>query len=167
MKECRRCSAQKPVGEFYADRRTPDGLRTWCKDCWNAYSRSRWASGVTDRTRKAVRDKAWREANPEKQRAITRRNNLKRSYGITVEEYDAMFAAQNGCCAACGTTDSGDPRFDTFSVDHDHATGDVRGLLCSNCNRALGLARDSVDTLMSLAAYLLKSRDVLGVGTSA
>lgn len=162
-KACITCGETKPVDAFHANRREKDGRRRDCRSCFNAYQRVRWASGATSRAAVYERDQRWRQANPETVKLINRRSRLKQKYGITPERYDAMFAAQNGRCAACGTADSGDPRFDTFSVDHDHETGEVRGLLCANCNRALGHVKDSVDTLMSLAAYLLKSRDVLGV----
>lgn len=162
VKECRRCLAARPVVDFCADKRTSDGLRKWCKACWNAYMRARWADGRIDRNKKSVSDKAWREANPVKVKTINRRSRLKRFFGITLEQYDGMLAAQGRCCAACGSSDSGDRRFDTFAVDHDHDTGKVRGLLCANCNRALGLVKDDPDTLVALAAYVLQTRDVIG-----
>jgi hypothetical protein len=161
MKKCRKCEAEKSPTDFYADKRTPDGLKLWCKDCWNAYQRERWADGRINREKKAAANVAWRAANPDSIRAINRRSNLKRKFGITPEAYDAMHAAQDGRCAACGSTDSGDRRFETFSVDHDHATGKVRALLCSPCNRALGHVGDDPDRLMSLVAYLLRFQDVL------
>ncbi|MFF1540455.1 endonuclease VII domain-containing protein [Microbacterium sp. NPDC058269] len=78
---------------------------------------------------------------------------LRKNYGITHEEYDRMLDEQDGRCGGCGkTTDENDGRL--FAVDHDHATGSVRGLLCSPCNLALGNARDSATTLRSLIAYL-------------
>jgi len=164
-KTCTTCGDTKPVGAFHANRAERDGRRRECRSCFNAYCRSRWANGATNRQAVYERDRRWRQANPVSVALINRRSRLKRKYGITVEEYDAMFVAQGGRCAACDSTDSGDPRFDTFAVDHDHETGKVRGLLCAGCNRALGLVKDNVDTLMSLAAYLLKDRDI--IGTSA
>ena len=162
MKTCRKCEAEKPTSEFYADRRTPDGLRHWCKRCWNAYQRERWADGRTDRAKRYAADKAWRHANPDRVAATHRRSNLRRKFGISTDDYDAMFAAQGGRCAACGSEQNGDRRFDTFNVDHDHRTGAVRALLCSPCNRALGHVGDDPDRLMSLVAYLLRFQDVIG-----
>lgn len=91
----------------------------------------------------------WNAANPDAIRA----KNLMYSYGITPEVYDQMLAAQGGVCAVCGQQCSRRAR---LAVDHDHGTGAVRGLLCNNCNRSLGLLRDSREVLLSAVAYLDK-----------
>src|SRR5690606_19146421 len=74
-----------------------------------------------------------------------RQRYLKTTYGITLDEYNELFAAQDGCCASCGVHQSelSKPLF----VDHDHETGEIRGLLCQHCNTALGYARDDVNIL--------------------
>ena len=91
-----------------------------------------------------------------------RRQSLRR-YGITYEDYDRRFEEQGGVCAVCGSDDplsAGRPRKDgksfppSFHVDHDHETMEFRGLLCSNCNRMLGQARDSSEILELGAVYL-------------
>lgn len=75
-----------------------------------------------------------------------------RSYGITVEEYDAMLSSQGGGCYICGgQTDSKR----ALDIDHDHRTGKVRGLLCSNHNRALGLLGDDPELLLTAHEYLV------------
>jgi len=87
-------------------------------------------------------------ATEQGQRAV-RRHWLKWKYGITEEEYDALLAKQEGRCAVCrGIPETRMP------VDHDHNTGRVRGLLCQNCNRALGLMGDNVEALRRAVAYL-------------
>lgn len=95
-----------------------------------------------------------RAADPEL-RAIDkvrlRRQNLKRKYGITLEEYEALFDAQGGVCAICGG--QSDPGF-SLAVDHHHGTGNVRALLCSYCNRGIGLFRERSDWLRRAADYL-------------
>ena len=78
-----------------------------------------------------------------------RERHLIRKYGITQADYDAMFAAQGGCCAICERTQER-----AFDVDHDHDTGEVRGLLCTNCNRMIGHAGDSAERLTDAAFYL-------------
>jgi hypothetical protein len=78
-----------------------------------------------------------------------------RRYGITVEQYDAMYAAQDGACYICGEPEIGR----ALSIDHDHITGKVRGLLCSNHNRALGLLADDPELLLKAHAYLVKEHD--------
>jgi len=86
---------------------------------------------------------------------------LKSLYGITREQYDALLAEQKGCCAICGSAASYSRNYKftglaKFSVDHCHTTGKVRGLLCTKCNRALGLLNDSIETVLRMAKYLRK-----------
>lgn len=85
-----------------------------------------------------------------------RRANLKRSYGITVAQYNEMFERQGGNCAICVKPERAVKNGKTLflAVDHDHATGMVRGLLCANCNRMLGLACDDPATLVAAAQYV-------------
>jgi hypothetical protein len=79
--------------------------------------------------------------------------SLKKNYGMTVEQYDALLLAQDGRCAICGT-DKPYKNKDKLCVDHDHITGIVRGLLCDRCNGLLGNAFDSVATLEKAIKYL-------------
>ena len=84
--------------------------------------------------------------------------SLERLYGITMADYSEMFIAQGGRCAACGKEPplrSGKPR--RMCVDHNPATGEVRGLLCWKCNMALGNADDSAEILQKLHDYLVRS----------
>jgi hypothetical protein len=75
-----------------------------------------------------------------------------RSYGITVEDYDQMLESQGGGCYICGVG----PSSRALDIDHDHRTGKVRGLLCSNHNRALGLLGDDPDLLLAAHTYLVR-----------
>ena len=79
---------------------------------------------------------------------------LKRKYGITHAEYNKLFEQQKGKCEICKTHQS--ELKARLSVDHDHQTGRVRGLLCYNCNSTLGHAKDSIDILQSSIRYLKK-----------
>lgn len=78
-----------------------------------------------------------------------------RKYGITKEHFDAMLAAQGNKREGCGAAIDGSGR---TSIDHDHNTGKVRGLLCHPCNMALGIVKESVETLLRLGVYLEKHR---------
>ncbi len=79
---------------------------------------------------------------------------LKHKYGITVDQYDQLLAEQGGGCAICGVAGPEAARWGVLVVDHDHETGKVRGLLCSNCNCAIGLLGDSPELLTKAAGYL-------------
>lgn len=76
---------------------------------------------------------------------------IKHKYGLSPRDYQQMLNAQNRSCAVCGSTNGPGRR---LCVDHDHVTGEVRGLLCDRCNKILGLAHDERLVLLSLATYL-------------
>ena len=78
-----------------------------------------------------------------------------KSYNLTPTEWEDLFDSQRRVCAICGV----EPLRPV--VDHCHTTGEIRGILCDNCNRCMGLLKDSVDTLMSAAAYLIERENVL------
>ncbi len=81
-----------------------------------------------------------------------------RKHGLTVADYDRMLAAQRGRCAICR---SKDPRgAGRWHIDHDHVTGQVRGLLCSNCNLALGYLGDDPEIIKAAARYVAKHRQM-------
>jgi hypothetical protein len=86
---------------------------------------------------------------------VERPSKLKRQYGISVEEYEALLASQNGRCAICFSNSPGS-RTTHFHVDHCHKTGAVRGLLCHKCNRAIGLFEDNPNLISRAAIYLNK-----------
>lgn len=98
--------------------------------------------------------KSWKKRNPDKVKEHTRRGNLKSRFGITVEEYTSMFNSQQGCCSICNKHQSDFRR--NFAVDHCHITGKVRGLLCVNCNTAIGKLNDNPELLRSALSYLEK-----------
>jgi hypothetical protein len=81
-----------------------------------------------------------------------REKALLRNYNLTQAQYEEMLKVQNGCCAICSTPQSALPC--ALAVDHDHATGAIRGLLCGLCNQGLGLFRDRPDLLNAAIAYL-------------
>ena len=137
MKTCTKCNLEKPVVDFWPDRRRGCTLSR-CKQCKAEYARQ------------------WRAANPHKGRERywsdpqgERERHLVRKYGVTQLDYDRMLADQNGGCAICGKQQDR-----ALDVDHDHATGAVRGLLCTNCNRMIGHAGDDAERLEVAASYL-------------
>lgn len=101
---------------------------------------------------------AYNKANREANRDHHRGRDFKRNYGIDFAEYQRMLLEQKGVCAICDNpetkVESGTIRL--LSVDHDHTTNAVRGLLCANCNLAIGYACDDVTVLQKAIAYLRK-----------
>jgi len=91
-----------------------------------------------------------------------RARHLKSTYGITLDDYEALLTAQHGACAICGATEPGGRG--RFHIDHCHDKGGVRGLLCANCNQGLGKFKDSPSLLYKAAAYLAASRFGIPVG---
>lgn len=108
----------------------------------------------------AARAKARREADPAKYDHRARERLVNRLYRISLEERDALEAAQGGTCAICEkaeTTTSKAGRVRRLAIDHCHTSGRVRGLLCGSCNRALGLFGDDPGLLDKAAKYLLRA----------
>jgi Recombination endonuclease VII len=138
---CTKCGEVKPVSEFYPHTKIARGYQYWCMTC-HAESR------------------AERARIPEDRNSI-RRRKLREMYGITMADYDALFESQQGRCAICGVQKDpwepnvgleGRKRF--LTVDHCHADGHIRGLLCANCNSGLGHFRDDPTHLLDAAEYL-------------
>ena len=127
MKTCTKCKATKPRDEFPASGRNSDGLYSNCKDCHNA------AVKITDAKNPARRQARWR----------------KWLYDLTQERYAELLEQQAGACAVCWVVPDG-----LLHVDHNHETGEVRGLLCGKCNRALGLMQENEAIVRCAADYL-------------
>lgn len=82
----------------------------------------------------------------------SKNSKLKFLFGITLREYDAMLASQNDRCRLCNRHKSEFPK--NLQVDHNHKTGKIRGLLCGQCNRGIGLLGDSREILLKAADYV-------------
>lgn len=133
VKQCRRCKKDKFFDEFYKLASSSDGLRSYCKICT-----------VAANTASRTRDHG-------------RRYELKRDFGITLEQYQIMEESQQHRCAVCKepeTIEYAPGKISRLCVDHDHDTGRIRGLLCKRCNRAIGLLRDDPSRLRTAADYL-------------
>jgi hypothetical protein len=131
MKYCPRCQQELPVDAFGSNRSSRDGRTGYCRRCHHEVTRE----------------------NAKRLYGSTRDYHLRRRYGLTSADVDAMIEAQGGTCAVC----PGPPQH----VDHDHETGEVRGILCFNCNQALGNVRDNSMVLRGLARYLEKHRPLV------
>lgn len=96
-----------------------------------------------------AKQRAWNKANPDKIRAY----NIKKTYGLTIAEWDSMLIAQSGRCGICS-----DPMTNPH-VDHCHTTNAVRELLCTRCNSGLGQFRDNTTLLGEAIAYLTRHQE--------
>lgn len=142
LKVCSKCRIGKPLNAFHKDVTNKHGLYTQCIECKKVYA--------------AERNKKYRATHPDMRdrRDYEHKRGLRRNYGITVEQYQAMFEAQQGKCAICGNHQSECKR--RLAVDHDHDTGTIRALLCDNCNPGIGYFKHSVERLELAIRYLKK-----------
>lgn len=141
------------------------------KNCKDGKDRSEWranyyrankhkAQEYFQKNKQAIyaAKRAAHEANPSARFAI----QLRIKWGLTLEDFDRMLEEQGGCCAICRRAErSIDPRTGAvrrLAVDHCHSTNKIRGLLCSHCNRALGLLRDDPGLLQKAIDYLKENQ---------
>lgn len=132
-KLCSACGAHKAVGEFYPAKGYRGGRKPQCKPCYS--------------------DMEARYYNPHQKRV----GHLRRKYGLTPEQYEAMSGRQGHACAICRRPETAVSRNGKplgLAVDHDHATGRVRGLVCRRHNQAIGLFGDDPELLRAAADYL-------------
>lgn len=155
---CKSCQKDKPLTDFYVVPTGRLGVAARCKPCYNAYNVSKRKENAgkrkkrppTEREKESKRkySRGYSKKNPTKIRA-----NLLRQYKLTTQQYEEMFTEQNGVCAICQQPPKNNRR---LAVDHDHKTGQVRGLLCTACNLLLGRVHDDITALQSAIKYLQK-----------
>ena len=136
-----------------------DGRRNECKPCFQADRKAKYNSAEA-----VARVKRWQERNPERLAAYRaeyrnrperkrkqRDTYYRRTFGITADDVDALIEKQAGQCAICGRTPT---RLASWHVDHCHATGVVRGMLCIDCNQGIGKFHEDPARLHAAADYL-------------
>lgn len=159
-KMCSGCQKAKPLSEFWPQRRRRrvgegfygDGLQARCKACQVTERRSAKQAMDPELRKKQQREsrRRWAEANPRRHKSA----RLKRLFGIDVETYDAMRAAQLYRCAIDGRSEATAGR--ELAVDHCHQGEGVRGLLCADCNQSLGKLGDDLYGVLRAVAYLAR-----------
>jgi len=137
---CNKCNTTKNISEFYKNHKGKYGHSSICKVCKNKYLHDRIPT-IPESIREKKRDY----------------DRFKR-YGVLKKEYDELYILQDGVCLVCGKPEtgiykSGKPILN-LSVDHDHSSGLIRGLLCRTCNISIGNAKNNPDILRSAANYL-------------
>lgn len=183
MKRCTDCGQTKPAEEFGLNRQRPDGLSFYCRDCnrrraMEHYRRRRRASGHQLRHDRGSVPEGHRFCSgcerfipiadwfvnrgsktglssycKECMRIKGAESYLKRRYGLSTSARQQVHESQNGLCAICRDASAA-------HIDHDHDTGQVRGLLCFNCNAGLGQFKDSTALLAAAADYLNVHRGI-------
>lgn len=91
---------------------------------------------------------------PDKVPNFRRRILITKNRGLTLVEYERLVSAQKGACAICGSKNPKTNRMKRFCIDHDHKSGEIRGLLCASCNSGIGLLGDDPKKLMRAVRYL-------------
>lgn len=129
---CKKCGIEHPLTNFYI-KFNKGNLNSYrfnssCKSCGNALTKNRTK--------------------------YQRKYNLNKKFNLTIEQYNSILISQNNTCAICGV----DAKLQNkkLAVDHNHSTGNIRGLLCSSCNTGIGLLKDDIKVLNSAIKYLHK-----------
>ena len=135
-KACIKCKESKELTDFHRDAQNKDGFSNTCKLCKAAYQK-----GLSFNKRKG--------------------HKLRYEYDLSYEEYAAMLKKQNNRCAICKKKETvinaSNKKVQKLCVDHNHKTGKVNGLLCTSCNKALGLFKDDPDLLFQAYTYLVEA----------
>jgi hypothetical protein len=141
LKRCTVCKKEKGLEHYHNSKTSKDGYGYRCKPC-----------------DKKAREK-YRDNNRDRFYLVARKKQLKFRYGLSLDEYDNLLLKQDSKCAICRVSTNNIPekyRKSNFSVDHCHTTGKIRGLLCNQCNRGLGMLGDTLEDIEKVRTYLLK-----------
>jgi len=140
-KECNYCHEQRPLDNFKTN------LTSQCKICKKAYMRNYFLEHKDLFSNYAIKQKTKSYYKP-----MRKGINMKAKYGLNTEIYNKILIEQNECCAICNVHQSNFKK--SLHIDHNHNTNKLRGLLCHNCNIALGLFQDSSELLLKASEYL-------------
>ena len=148
-KVCIKCQQLLPLANFYKEPRVKSGHTGRCKLCTKSAANTYYSNNKEN-----VLNRIHSSYCPAK----ARNDKLKRTYGLSSEDYETMLTNQKHRCLICGSTDSYH-NSGKFVVDHCHSTNQIRGLLCSHCNFGIGHFKDNSETLRSAASYLERFYD--------
>ena len=174
-KTCPDCTLPKDTSLF---NKKLDGFSTYCKEC-TSKRKKLWKKPSVEQnkaSRLRYRDRnpghyyqlrrrwtnQYRKNHPEMYKVLDLKATLK-EYGLSIEEFQEMERKQDYVCAICRKPNMIKDEEIRLCVDHNHTTGEVRGLLCNACNALLGMAKDNVETLLSSIEYLKSTTPVLQV----
>ena len=164
---CKYCG-ESDKSKLVKNKQSPEGVRLICGKCnyklkVDKHNAREYAKNYQRKMRNESEEfkrksniAAYKYNATEKGKLAARRSFLKYTYGISIEEYNILLLLQGGKCAICGVESYEAPK-NVLYVDHNHDTGEIRGLLCSNCNTALGLLKENRSNINSLLLYLDKN----------
>lgn len=170
MRECAKCRISKPFSEYHSSKVKRDGIFARCKTCWSVRAKDYYQKTKHQQREKqklynktpagiAMRKKAATKHKITEKYKISQRNAILRKYGLTAAQYDVMSEKQNNVCAICQLpeyhTDKRYNKVKNLAVDHNHTTGQIRGLLCSDCNTMIGRSEERITVLKKAIDYLL------------
>lgn len=162
LRQCRQCHDVKETKHFMSRRRTYGGVTDWCKSCCEQNKESGLSyCGRCDRWLPVER--FWNTSfSSSRKKSSCRSCLVGASYGISGIEFDHLLESQGSACAMCGAMEGRGER--SLHVDHDHITGQVRGFLCDDCNRGIGMLRDSTVILSKAIEYLVNPPAMIHLG---
>lgn len=178
MKICKKCGLEKEDFDFFLHY---GKRRATCKKCAKQvsekYFQKRKKTIAYKEGLKKRREQNKKTGYYKKRYLVWGRNyTLKKKFGITEQDYKTMLIEQKGVCAICGCPETkiaqqnktGEKKLRPLSVDHDHKTGNVRALLCDNCNNGLERFAENIEYLANAISYIEKHRQsqalMAGVG---
>jgi hypothetical protein len=150
MRYCYVCKTDKPLSDFSKDPTRTHKASGKCKECKAEYDKRRLAKRRETEPPKRIVGRPGRPDGP-----VNRKDrNLRKNYGITLEQYRELEELQDCRCKICGVEAS---EQNVLHVDHCHNSNEIRGLLCSTCNLGLGMFKDSTTLLSGAIGYLMAS----------
>lgn len=157
---CTKCKEVKDCSLFHKYDKKKNGFTSQCKACRNETRKQNyWKDPEASKKRRADYIKFLKETDPNKLFISNRNSKLKKAYGIDVSQYQKMLESQCFKCAVCNKEHI-EAEKKRLVVDHCHTTNKIRGLLCNNCNTALGLLQENLDTINNLKNYILTYKQI-------
>ena len=169
-KLCFSCVQYKPTSCFHKAKKEKDGFQYQCIDCSKQYHAKRYIEQKDklkvqlkkykeeNKEKLEVASLLWKKNNPDKVKQYQRTSNLRKNFGLSMDEYEQMLAKQNNLCAICEKPETfihhQTKETARLAVDHCHKTNKVRKLLCKSCNTALGLFKDDIGVMENAVQYL-------------
>lgn len=159
-KLCRKCNTVKSFLDFGKDKNRKYGLTAVCKVCRNKQNAIYFSKHpeVREFHNKRNREKRKLYYGDPVRKLKYKNNNLRSSYGITLDQYENMLKSQNSVCKICKKEEvhrnNQNTGISRLAVDHCHVTGKIRGILCTKCNTGLGSFKDNIQLLATTIQYL-------------